>query len=89
MLPELKRLAGRLLHARAARPAATRMRVTSLDEIPYHCGDHWQNLLASPMDARHYVLEDWGDTAGFDAAAAERLESYGHAGIHLMRKRQA
>jgi hypothetical protein len=22
-------------------------------------GDHWQNLLASPMDARHYVMEDW------------------------------
>ena len=22
-------------------------------------GDHWQNLLASPMDARHYVVEDW------------------------------
>ncbi|AJY14636.1 hypothetical protein K6W16_04785 [Burkholderia dolosa] len=22
-------------------------------------GDHWQNLLASPLDARHYVMEDW------------------------------
>lgn len=22
-------------------------------------GDHWQNLLASPMDARRYVMEDW------------------------------
>jgi len=22
-------------------------------------GDHWQNLLCSPMDARHYVMEDW------------------------------
>jgi hypothetical protein len=22
-------------------------------------GDHWANLLSSPMDARHYVLEDW------------------------------
>lgn len=23
-------------------------------------GDHWHNLLCSPMDARHYVMEDWG-----------------------------
>lgn len=22
-------------------------------------GDHWQNLLASPLDARRYVIEDW------------------------------
>jgi hypothetical protein len=22
-------------------------------------GDHWHNLLCSPMDARHYVMEDW------------------------------
>jgi hypothetical protein len=22
-------------------------------------GGHWQNLLSSPMDARHYVMEDW------------------------------
>lgn len=26
---------------------------------PFWHGDHWQNLLASPMDARHYVVEDW------------------------------
>ncbi|WP_062871684.1 hypothetical protein [Paraburkholderia ferrariae] len=25
---------------------------------PWH-GDHWHNLLCSPMDARHYVMEDW------------------------------
>ena len=32
----------------------------SLLEIdPFWHGDHWQNLLASPMDARHYVMEDW------------------------------
>jgi hypothetical protein len=29
-----------------------------LDETSWH-GDHWANLLTSPMDARHYVLEDW------------------------------
>jgi hypothetical protein len=27
-------------------------------ETSWH-GDHWANLLSSPMDARHYVLEDW------------------------------
>ncbi|WP_240655474.1 hypothetical protein [Paraburkholderia phosphatilytica] len=27
-------------------------------DVTWH-GDHWQNLLASPMDARHYVMEDW------------------------------
>jgi hypothetical protein len=26
---------------------------------PMWHGDHWQNLLSSPMDARHYVMEDW------------------------------
>jgi hypothetical protein len=27
-------------------------------DMTWH-GDHWQNLLASPLDARHYVMEDW------------------------------
>jgi hypothetical protein len=30
-----------------------------LEFDPFWHGDHWQNLLASPMDARHYVMEDW------------------------------
>ena len=30
-----------------------------LDFDPAWHGDHWQNLLSSPMDARHYVMEDW------------------------------
>jgi hypothetical protein len=29
-----------------------------LGETSWH-GDHWANLLSAPMDARHYVLEDW------------------------------
>jgi hypothetical protein len=34
--------------------------VTSvLDFDPAWHGDHWQNLLSSPMDARRYVMEDW------------------------------
>lgn len=32
--------------------------VTALPPGSWH-GDHWQNLLCSPMDARHYVMEDW------------------------------
>ncbi|REE17528.1 hypothetical protein B0G71_0480 [Paraburkholderia sp. BL27I4N3] len=32
----------------------------SIFEIdPMWHGDHWQNLLSSPMDARRYVMEDW------------------------------
>ncbi|ASL44908.1 hypothetical protein bAD24_I15610 [Burkholderia sp. AD24] len=27
-------------------------------------GDHWQNLLSSPMDARRYVMEDWSVSPG-------------------------
>lgn len=29
------------------------------DFDPMWHGDHWQNLLSSPMDARRYVMEDW------------------------------
>jgi hypothetical protein len=32
---------------------------SSLDFDPAWHGDHWQNLLSSPMDARRYVMEDW------------------------------
>lgn len=42
---------------------------------PMWHGDHWQNLLSSPMDARRYVMEDWcvstpTDWSEADAAAA-------------------
>jgi hypothetical protein len=32
---------------------------SALDFDPAWHGDHWQNLLSSPMDARRYVIEDW------------------------------
>ncbi|WP_250471718.1 hypothetical protein [Caballeronia sp. GAFFF1] len=38
-------------------PAAPSISPLSLE--PAWHGDHWQNLLASPMDARRYVMEDW------------------------------
>lgn len=37
----------------------TKSAATILECDPFWHGDHWQNLLASPMDARHYVMEDW------------------------------
>lgn len=37
----------------------TKSAATILECDPLWHGDHWQNLLACPMDARHYVMEDW------------------------------
>jgi hypothetical protein len=37
---------------------------------PVWHGDHWQNLLSSPMDARHYVMEDWSVAPGFEPVPA-------------------
>ncbi|MFC0399259.1 hypothetical protein [Paraburkholderia rhizosphaerae] len=37
---------------------------------PMWHGDHWQNLLSSPMDARHYVMEDWSVVPGVEWAPA-------------------
>ena len=46
----------------------------ALDFDPSWHGDHWQNLLSSPMDARRYVMEDWSvptseDWADLDGTA--------------------
>ncbi len=50
----------RLLRLEPAPISLTNSGSTSiLDFDPLWHGDHWQNLLASPMDARHYVMEDW------------------------------
>ncbi|HEY2024178.1 hypothetical protein, partial [Paraburkholderia sp.] len=40
------------------------------DFDPMWHGDHWQNLLSSPMDARRYVIEDWSlpPATGWDDA---------------------
>lgn len=53
-------------------PAATSPSV--FEFYPMWHGDHWQNLLSSPMDARHYVMEDWSvsvttDWSDVDGAA--------------------
>jgi hypothetical protein len=62
LIAELKRLISRLVrpHDRSKHRIAEQKRAASLLEFdPSWHGDHWQNLLASPMDARHYVMEDW------------------------------
>jgi hypothetical protein len=50
----------RMLRPEAASIGRTNSPSASILEFdPFWHGDHWQNLLASPMDARHYVMEDW------------------------------
>jgi hypothetical protein len=54
----LKQLFGRFLNI-SRTPKAIRSPAPAPDFDPFWHGDHWQNVLASPMDARHYVMEDW------------------------------
>lgn len=44
----------------------------------WHTNDHWQNLLACPMDARRYILEDWSDTyaSAADDVDESRIDSF-------------
>jgi hypothetical protein len=66
LVTELKRLVSWIAHRHhvtESRVAAVTERASSsLEFDPAWHGDHWQNLLASPMDARHYVMEDWATT---------------------------
>lgn len=43
-------------HSTASAGGAALM--SELEFANWH-GDHWANLLSAPIDARHYVLEDW------------------------------
>ena len=49
----------RVPHLATASIGQTKSATALLEVDPFWHGDHWQNLLASPMDARHYVMEDW------------------------------
>jgi len=93
MLPEIKRFADRLLHGLrvSAAAGATPSRPSLLDDAHYHMGDHWQNLLASPMDARHYVFEDWNTAVpAFELADVHYdNEPYTRGEARNMRRRQA
>jgi hypothetical protein len=49
-----------------------------LDFDPAWHGDHWQNLLSSPMDARRYVMEDWtiASPLAFDNSEAPEVPEH-------------
>lgn len=59
-------LLSKLFHLAASlvRPVASTPSSSALLDSTWH-GDHWQNLLSAPMDARHYVMEDWSVVAAF------------------------
>jgi hypothetical protein len=72
-LDEIRRLVLRLSHphpknaSEHSAPAAA----PSVEFDPVWHGDHWQNLLSSPMDARHYVMEDWSMSPAVDWTDAD------------------
>ncbi|CAB3793996.1 hypothetical protein LMG28614_03815 [Paraburkholderia ultramafica] len=53
-------------HTKTAADQSAPLADTSFEFDPMWHGDHWQNLLSSPMDARHYVMEDWSVSATTD-----------------------
>jgi hypothetical protein len=63
LLTEIRRLVTWFNQPRtksAAVTASAAVETSSAFEFdPMWHGDHWQNLLSSPMDARRYVMEDW------------------------------
>jgi hypothetical protein len=67
-------LLNKLLHLAASliRPSASAPPSSALLDLTWH-GDHWQNLLSAPMDARHYVMEDWSVVAAFQPDATAGL----------------
>ncbi|MDE1183523.1 hypothetical protein [Paraburkholderia sp.] len=60
---DIRHFIARLMGSRDAVSAdtssVTKSARSTLEFDPNWHGDHWQNLLSSPMDARHYVMEDW------------------------------
>jgi hypothetical protein len=70
-MSQIKRIA-QWLKALAAPSIPSAMTTTSALEFdPAWHGDHWQNLLSSPMDARRYVMEDWATPVNSDLVATE------------------
>jgi hypothetical protein len=77
-LRELNRLTTWFFHSdeSTAASGAELGKVTSAFELdPMWHGDHWQNLLSSPMDARRYVMEDWSVSSSFEFGAASPAAS--------------
>lgn len=69
MTPELKSLFAWIRSLVVAE--GTGVTSQNLDFDPAWHGDHWQNLLSSPMDARHYVMEDWTTPKAYNFDNAE------------------
>ncbi|EEA00489.1 conserved hypothetical protein [Burkholderia sp. H160] len=67
LVSEIRRLFAWLTHSHAKvipdQPERTVDSSNIFDFDPMWHGDHWQNLLSSPMDARRYVMEDWSMSA--------------------------
>jgi len=77
---EIRRILSNLIPHLERSPAASPLppepsQPSALEFDPMWHGDHWQNLLASPMDARHYVVEDWAPA--FDESSAGAWEKDG------------
>lgn len=68
LLTELRRLVVWLTpsHAKPSSDQPEQTTNTSFEFDPMWHGDHWQNLLSSPMDARRYVMEDWSVSTTID-----------------------
>jgi hypothetical protein len=81
---ELKRLFAKFAQATRAKNRVGPTAPAALFYVdPFWHGDHWQNLLASPMDARHYVMEDWTPPtqepeSGIASSSRERRNRRGH-----------
>jgi hypothetical protein len=67
---QIRRLITWLTHSSAdtaSGQSAAAAETPSIFEIdPMWHGDHWQNLLSCPMDARRYVMEDWSVSVAND-----------------------
>ena len=72
LLNELRRIVVALTQSHRKAPADGTSQEAPPDSAfefdPMWHGDHWQNLLSSPMDARHYVIEDWSLMPGLEFA---------------------
>lgn len=80
LMNQLRRFIARMSQPRATassdRPTSAVTTTSTFDvnlfDPTWH-GDHWQNLLSSPMDARHYVMEDWSVTVDQESSAEYRV----------------
>jgi hypothetical protein len=74
-MTQIKRVAQWLKSLAAPSIAPATEAASPLEFDPAWHGDHWQNLLSSPMDARHYVMEDWATPLDSDLFAQEESEA--------------